>query len=130
MDWACYYQTSYVRKIEMLYVKIHDYIDQAGQKRQTIVSTVEQTEGFEIVDTDELTHLTIVDGKIVFKDSAKIIKEIKAKNLEQILIMRSREYPPMADYLDAVVKNDQVAIQKYIDNCLAVKAKYPKPKDE
>lgn len=40
---------------------------------------------------------------------------------------RAAEYPPMADYLDAVVKGDQAQIDKYISDCLAVKAKYPKP---
>jgi hypothetical protein len=40
---------------------------------------------------------------------------------------RSQEYPPIADYLDAVVKGDQVQLQAYIDACLAVKQKYPKP---
>jgi len=39
---------------------------------------------------------------------------------------RAREYPPITDYLDGIVKGDQVQIQKYIDDCLAVKAKYPK----
>jgi len=39
---------------------------------------------------------------------------------------RAAEYPPVADYLDAVVKGDPVAQQAYIDACLAVKAKYPK----
>ena len=39
---------------------------------------------------------------------------------------RASEYPPMTDYLDAVVKNDQAQIDKYIADCLAVKAKYPK----
>jgi len=40
---------------------------------------------------------------------------------------RAAEYPPMADYLDAVVKGDEVQVQAYIDACLAVKAAYPKP---
>lgn len=40
---------------------------------------------------------------------------------------REREYPPMADYLDGIVKSDQAQIDKYIADCLAVKAKYPKP---
>jgi hypothetical protein len=39
---------------------------------------------------------------------------------------RASEYPPMTDYLDAIVKNDQAQIDKYIADCLAVKAKYPK----
>lgn len=41
--------------------------------------------------------------------------------------LRAAEYPPMADYLDGIVKNDQEQIAKYIADCLAVKAKYPKP---
>ena len=41
--------------------------------------------------------------------------------------LRATEYPPMADYLDGIAKNDQEQIQTYIDACLAVKAKYPKP---
>ena len=39
---------------------------------------------------------------------------------------RKEEYPPMADYLDGIVKGDDAQVQKYIDDCLAVKAKYPK----
>ena len=39
---------------------------------------------------------------------------------------RANEYPPMTDYLDGVVKGDQAQIDKYIADCLAVKAKYPK----
>ena len=40
---------------------------------------------------------------------------------------RAAEYPPMTDYLDGIVKGDQAQVQAYIDACLAVKAKYPKP---
>lgn len=40
---------------------------------------------------------------------------------------RYGEYPPITDYLDAVVKGDQTQIDKYIADCQAVKAKYPKP---
>lgn len=41
--------------------------------------------------------------------------------------LRAAEYPPMADYLDGIVKGDQAQVQAYIDACLAVKAAYPKP---
>lgn len=40
---------------------------------------------------------------------------------------RAAEYPPMADYLDGIVKGDQAQVQAYIDACLAVKAQFPKP---
>ena len=39
---------------------------------------------------------------------------------------RVKEYPPITDYLDGVVKGDQAQIDAYIAACLAVKAKYPK----
>lgn len=39
---------------------------------------------------------------------------------------RRREYPPVEEYLDGVVKGDQAQIQEYINKCLAVKTKYPK----
>lgn len=56
---------------------------------------------------------------------------IKQKEAEEMAVLykaqRAAEYPPIADYLDGVVKSDQAQIQKYIDDCLAVKAKYPKP---
>ena len=40
--------------------------------------------------------------------------------------LRESEYPPMADYLDAIVKGDVEAEEAYKAKCLAVKAKYPK----
>lgn len=42
-------------------------------------------------------------------------------------VQRAAEYPPVADYVDGIVKGDQTQVQAYIDACLAVKAKYPKP---
>ena len=40
--------------------------------------------------------------------------------------LRTAEYPPMAEYLDAIVKGDVEAEEVYKAKCLAVKAKYPK----
>lgn len=41
--------------------------------------------------------------------------------------LRAPEYPDFKDYLDGIVKGDQAQIDKYIADCAAVKAKYPKP---
>lgn len=41
-------------------------------------------------------------------------------------VKRALEYPAFTDYLDGIVKGDQVQIQAYIDACKEVKAKYPK----
>jgi hypothetical protein len=58
----------------------------------------------------------------------------KAYDLEQVELaktayqrQRSLEYPPIADYLDGIVKGDTAQVQAYVDACLAVKVKYPKP---
>lgn len=40
---------------------------------------------------------------------------------------RKQEYPPIEDYIDGIVKGDQTQIDEYIQKCVAVKAKYPKP---
>jgi hypothetical protein len=40
---------------------------------------------------------------------------------------RRGEYPPIEDYIDGVVKGDQTQIDEYIQKCLEIKAKYPKP---
>ena len=39
---------------------------------------------------------------------------------------RNFSYPPIGDYLDAVVKGDQNALDEYIATCLRVKEQYPK----
>ena len=64
-----------------------------------------------------------------FFEGAWTYREIPAPTLIEPTYMelRAREYPPMADYLDGIVKGDQAQIDKYIADCLAVKAKYPKP---
>ena len=41
--------------------------------------------------------------------------------------LRAAEYPPVADYIDGIVKGDQAQVDAYIEKCLAVKAMYPKP---
>jgi uncharacterized protein (DUF2225 family) len=50
--------------------------------------------------------------------------EIKKRNAH--IYKREFEYPDFKDYLDGIVKGDQQQIDKYIADCLAVKAKYPK----
>lgn len=50
----------------------------------------------------------------------------EVERLNEIKIKRASEYPDFREYLDGVVKGDNNQIQKYINDCLAVKAKYPK----
>jgi hypothetical protein len=59
----------------------------------------------------------------------RAIKEAEKAALAATKYQRDRaaEYPSMIDYIDGIVKGDQAQVQAYIDACLAVKAKYPKP---
>ena len=64
------------------------------------------------------------------KDGNKVEIDLDAVNAWQdpdaYKYARAAEYPSITDYIDGVVKNDQAQIDKYIADCLAVKAKYPK----
>lgn len=76
------------------------------------------------------------EGNVPFtaeEEAARDVEEAQAA-AEQVELaktayqgQRSLEYPPIADYLDGIVKGDTAQVQAYVDACLAVKAKYPKP---
>jgi len=76
---------------------------------------------------DELTkHNSVPDDyEFIFRQEwgLTITEEILHRVIDTL---RKESYPPMADYLDAIVKNDEEQKQKYLMDCLAVKAKYPK----
>lgn len=52
---------------------------------------------------------------------------MKIKHKGDYKALRKEAYPPVEDYLDAVVKGDIDALNRYISKCLEVKKKYPKP---
>ena len=79
------------------------------------------------------TH-KIVNGLVVELTEAEI-QELNARDAisqaaqaaTEYRLKRAGEYPSLIDYIDGIVKGDQAQVQAYIDACLAVKAKYPKP---
>ena len=81
------------------------------------------------VTTGEVTQIPLTDAELAVIAQTQAIEDAKNAELARTKYQRDRaaEYPPMADYLDGIVKGDQAQIQMYIDACLAVKAKYPKP---
>jgi hypothetical protein len=90
--------------------------------------------GYAFDEAGEYTEAQAKDcvmcGKINPTDQEVVLKKQEMDSLyanEQYKRMRSAEYPRFTDYIDGVVKGDQEQIQAYIDACLAVKAKYPKP---
>lgn len=84
-----------------------------------------------------MKRTAIVNGEVVnltAEEESALDAEEAAHAAEQAELAKTQyqrdrvaEYPPMTDYLDGIVKGDQAQVQAYIDACLAVKAKYPKP---
>lgn len=63
------------------------------------------------------------DGKEVTYDNNAVEALVASEAYKEL---RAREYPPITDYIDGIVKGDNAQVQAYIDACLAVKNKYPK----
>jgi len=76
------------------------------------------------LDDDSFAHL-LPAGSVPISDTEAEVLRPKLAELTYAE-KRAAEYPPMTDYLDGVVKGDQTQIDKYIADCQAVKAKYPK----
>jgi hypothetical protein len=63
------------------------------------------------------------DGNEVAYDKTAVQAYVDA---HAYIAKRASEYPNVTEYLDGVVKGDQAQIDKYIADCLAVKARHPK----
>lgn len=87
-------------------------------------------------EVDTVLYKATSEGQVPFTqeemeiweaDLVKARAEREAKAKTQYQRDRAEEYPPIVDYIDGIVKGDQAQVQAYIDACLAVKVKYPKP---
>ena len=76
-----------------------------------------------VVTVDDSKGATDKEGRKVIIDQKLVNAWVDPNAYKEL---RIREYPPIEDYLDGIVKADDLQVQKYIDDCLAVKAKYPK----
>jgi len=74
-------------------------------------------------------YKTTPDGTFPFTEEEEAIADANLLEMQKTMYISNRqeEYPPITDYIDGIVKGDTAQVQAYIDACLAVKAKYPKP---
>lgn len=79
------------------------------------------------VSTGTITEVPFTDQELADIATSQASQEHQTWIATQYQRSRASEYPPVTDYLDGIVKGDQAQVQAYIDACLAVKAKYPKP---
>jgi hypothetical protein len=81
------------------------------------------------VNADDINQITWLNNTQPIPANEILAKQqelIAEYNANQYQRDRANEYPDFKDYLDGIVKGDQAQIDKYIADCLAVKAKYPK----
>lgn len=76
---------------------------------------------------DEFIKEGLVEISNTEADTIRAEQKQTAFDTLQYSQKRAIEYPPITDYLDGIVKGDQVQIDTYIAACQAVKVKYPKP---
>lgn len=76
----------------------------------------------------ELPKDYVIDGPVEYVIEGDTVRQVaKSKYaFENYAESRKLHYPPIEDYLDGVVKNDQEQIEAYIAACKAVKARFPK----
>lgn len=94
------------------------------------IKSLQPTAQFVLVG-DKYSEIRWLDKNITKPTRSSVIAELNRLQIIEDSLdykrLRKLEYPPIEDYLDAVVKNDAEAIQIYKDKCIAVKLKYPKP---
>jgi len=78
------------------------------------------------------SNVAVIDGDTAYDVQGNEINvdmdQVNAwQDPEEYKYKRASEYPDFKEYLDGIVKGDQAQIDKYIADCQAVKAKYPKP---
>lgn len=66
------------------------------------------------------------DLEVDIYEPVDVSEQMKQWKLLNYQILREPLYPNQSEYLDAIVKGCELAIQQYKDKCLAVKEKYPK----
>jgi hypothetical protein len=75
------------------------------------------------LETKEIKQVQLTEQEIILDNQQELINKSKYKEYQR---KRKSEYPDLREYLDGIVKGDQIQIDKYIADCLAIKAQYPK----
>jgi hypothetical protein len=107
-----HYEDSDVLQTE---IRVRKYIvNEINELGHTIEVEKEESQNWALLRADYTIEIIDLDS-----DYDWLLSECHRK--------RKAEYPDSGDYLDAIVKGDEIQKQNYIDKCLEVKLKYPKP---
>jgi hypothetical protein len=73
-----------------------------------------------------LVEINKLEAEVLGKQNFEAQKETEIASMDYVR-QRLTAYPELGAFVDAWVKNDEAALEEYRQDCLAVKAKYPKP---
>lgn len=96
-------------------IRVRKYIvNELNELGHTIEVEKEENENWVLLKADYTIEIIDLD-----RDYDWLLSECHRK--------RKAEYPDSGEFLDAIVKGDEEQKQMYINKCLEVKRKYPKP---
>ena len=84
--------------------------------------------GFDSTQTvlSGLVEITKLEADVLGKQNFEAARDAEIAAMDYVR-QRLTAYPEIGQFVDAWVKNDEVALEEYRQECLAVKNKYPKP---
>ena len=134
VEYPNHYEDIYFEELEESSNYLPDFLEGAETKEVILSPAVEE----EICEEtgEVLQYAKAAETQTLYLHPAYLIKEDRSRidslqyQIELVHQKRRAEYPPIEDYVDAIVKDDAEQMQQYIDACLAVKEKYPLPEKE
>ena len=110
---------------EVIDVFLESYLQGLEYEKWKVDKDLEATE--EVATGIDLEGNDIFETRLVnIYGPVDVTLQMNEWKLQNYQILREPLYPNMAEYFDAMVKGDELAIQLYKDKCLAVKNRYPK----
>ena len=110
---------------EVVDIFLESYLQGVEYSKWSVDKDLEATE--EIVAGPDEEGKDIVETRLVYVyELVDVSEQVKQWKLDNYQLLRQPLYPNMAEYMDAVVKGDIEAQDRYIAKCLDIKALYPK----
>ena len=118
---------SLVKPEEVIDVFLASYLQGLEYEKWMADKDIEATE--EVVVGKDEDGNDIIEARLInVYEPIDVSEQMAGWKLYNYQLLREPLYPSQAEYLDAVVKGDEMAIQQYKEKCLAIKEKYPKAK--
>lgn len=110
---------------EVVDIFLESYLQGVEYSKWSVDKDLEATE--EIVAGQDEDGNNVFETRLVnVYELVDVSEQVKQWKLDNYQLLRQPLYPNMAEYMDAVVKGDIEAQDRYIAKCLDVKGLYPK----